>query len=267
MAATSDKESTALAADVPARGNSATADSDDAAQLQSERVTLLGSMAAGLAHEFNNLLTVVLSSLDQLRRQDLDERGKGQLERAEWGARQAGRLAQQVLSFIRRQRDESRIVDVNAAVTEFDKMLGHIAGEGIQLVLDLAAQHMLVRVDPGQLELALLNLVQNAAHAMSGRGRIIIRTAVRRTGGPDDRSFVELSVSDRGSGMPPEVAARAMNPFFTTKSPGRGTGLGLWMVQRFVRMSQGKMELETAVGQGTTIRLLLPGSNADPLRP
>ena len=230
---------------------------DAVAELRSERAALLGSMAAGLAHEFNNLLTVVLSSHNQLRRQPLDERGRAQLERAEWAARQAGRLAEQVLTFVRCARVEHQILDVNATVREFDKMLGHIAGDGVKLTMQLTDQPLPARLDPGQLELALLNLVRNAADAMSDRGEILVKTA-ERSGTDTQGQTIEVAVVDEGGGMPDAVAKRATDPFFSTKAPSRGTGLGLWMVQRFVKDCEGRMEIESAVGRGTTIRLLFP---------
>jgi signal transduction histidine kinase len=162
-----------------------------------------------------------------------------------------------VLSFVRRESRETGIADVNAVVREFDKMLGHIAGENIELVIQLAEQPLPARLNPGQLELALLNLVRNAADAISGSGRISVRTSGRASGLWDQPS-VEVSVSDTGSGMPREVVHRATDPFFTTKEPGHGSGLGLWMVQRFVRACKGKLEIETAIGQGTNIRLFFP---------
>lgn len=236
----------------------ATPRSDTDAPLQSERTALLGSMAAGLAHEFNNLLTVALSSLNQLRRQPLDETGETQLERAEWATRQAGRLAQQVLAFMRHGRAERQIIDVNTAIREFDKMLGHIAGNRVALTMELVEQPLPARLDPGQLELALLNLVRNASDAMPDGGRVVIRTAAHNPTRSEGQRMAEVAVSDEGAGMSAAVAERATTAFFTTKSPGRGTGLGLWMVQRFVRASEGKLEIDTAVGSGTTVRLLFP---------
>ena len=256
MADRPNQEASAAAREPEAIPVTPRADAD--APLQSERTALLGSMAAGLAHEFNNLLTVALSSLNQLRRQQLDEAGGTQLERAEWATRQAGRLAQQVLAFMRHDRAERQIVDVNAAIGEFDKMLGHIVGDRVRLTMELAEQRLPARLDPGQLELALLNLVRNASDAMPDGGRVVIRTAAynpTRSGAPP---MAEVAVSDEGAGMPAAVAERATSAFFTTKSPGRGTGLGLWMVQRFVRASEGKLDIDTAVGRGTTVRLLFP---------
>jgi signal transduction histidine kinase len=229
---------------------------------QAERVEVLGALAAGIAHEFNNLLTVVLGSLEQLRRQPLDERGQKQLDRAEWGVQQAGRLSRQVLSFARPQGGAARAVDLNEVLGAFDALLGHAAGDGASLALRLAPQPLPARLDPGQLELAVLNLVRNAADATPAGGSITVRTAGHPVGGPGGQPTVEVSVSDTGTGMAPEVLGRAATAFFTTKEPGRGTGLGLWMVKRFVAAWDGRMDIQTAVGQGTTVRLVFP--RADP---
>jgi signal transduction histidine kinase len=232
---------------------------------QAARIEMLGTMATGVAHEFNNLLTIVLASLHRLRRQPLDEHGRELLERADWGVRQAGRLTGQMLSFARRENSPLQLVDLNDVLGEFDKMVGHAAGygTGLRLKMELAAQGLPVRLDPGQLELALLNLVRNAADSMSGNGSISIRTSGHCNGGLDGQPLVEVSVSDTGTGMPPEVVQRATNPFFTTKEPGHGTGLGLWMVQRFLAACDGKLNIETACGEGTTVRLVFPRADAE----
>lgn len=217
------------------------------------------TMTAGLVHDLNNLLTIIGGSLEQLQRQALDERGQRQLERAKWAAQQAGRLTQQVLSFARPESRQKQIVDLNDIVREFDRMLGQTVPDRICLVLELAPRPLPVRLDSGQLELALLNLTRNAVHAMSGDGRIIIRTSGEQF--PDRsscRHTAEVSICDTGSGMPPEIALHAIEPFFTTKKYGEGSGLGLWMVQHFVAVEGGKLEIDTAEGQGTTIRLIFP---------
>jgi signal transduction histidine kinase len=235
---------------------------------QSQRVELLGGMAAGMAHEFNNLLTIALGSLEQLRRQSLDERGHMQLERAEWSVRQAGRLAQQVLSFVRREAGELQHVDLNVIIGAFDKIMSHAAGDRIRFVLELYRMPLPVRLDPHQFELALLNLVRNATDAMSGSGAVTIRTVAHRSDGPEGQQTVEVSVSDTGSGMPPEIVERATTSFFTTKPRGKGTGLGLWMVKRFAAASGGKLGIDTEVGRGTTVRLVFPRArNALPTSP
>jgi signal transduction histidine kinase len=232
---------------------------------QSKRVEILGGMAAGLAHEFKNLLMIALGSLEQLRRQSLDERGHRQLERAEWSVQQAGRLAQQILSFIRSETGERKYVDLNLIIGEFDNILGRAAGDKTLLVLDLCREPLPVRLDPDQLELALLNLVCNATDAMSGSGAVTIRTVAHPSNELREQQTVEVSVTDTGSGMPPEIVERSTTPFFTTKSRGKGTGLGLWIVKRFAAAAGGKLDIDTEVGRGTTVRLIFPC--AEPLSP
>ena len=231
---------------------------DQAAQLDA-----LGTMASSVAHEFNNLLTIVLGSLEQLRRQQLDDRGRDQLDRAEWGTRQAGRLADQVLSFTRFETGSLQRIDMNEVIGNFDKMVGHAAdyGGSVSVKLELAPQRLPVQLDQGQLELALLNLVRNAADAMGGSGTVVVRTMGHRFDGLGNQPTVEVAVSDTGAGMPPEVVQRATEPFFTTKKSGQGTGLGLWMVQKFVSACGGKLVIETATGRGTMVRLVFPRSD------
>ncbi|MDQ2894007.1 MAG: ATP-binding protein [Pseudomonadota bacterium] len=129
---------------------------------------------------------------------------------------------------------------------------------GIRLAMEAAPGPLLARFDPEQLELALLNLVRNAADAMAGADPIVIRTAANRVTDRAGRATVEVAVSDTGTGMSPEVAQQSTNAFFSTKGRDGGTGLGLWRVQRFAAEAGGKVEIETAQGQGTTVRLILP---------
>jgi signal transduction histidine kinase len=225
---------------------------------QARRIEALGLVSAGVAHEFSNLLTVMLGSLQQLRRQSLDASGEEQLDRLEWGARQATRLLRQVLSLARRPTGKPQLVNLNEAVQGFDKMLTHVAGQYVEVSLELARQPLLARVEPDQLELALLNLVRNASDAMAGIGRIVVRTSGHRVDGLGGQPSVEVSVTDTGPGMSPEVVQHATDSFFTTKEPGNGTGLGLWMVQRFVSASDGKLDIQTNSGQGTTVRVIFP---------
>jgi signal transduction histidine kinase len=225
---------------------------------QARRIEALGLVSAGVAHEFSNLLTVMLGSLQQLRRQSLDAHGEEQLDRLESSARQATRLLRQFLSLARQQTGKPQLVNLNEAVQGFDKMLTHIAGENVDVAIELAPQPLLARVEPDQLELALLNLVRNASAAMARIGRIVIRTSGHRVDGLGGQPSVEVSVTDIGPGMSPEVVQHATDSFFTTKEPGNGTGLGLWMVQRFVSASDGKLDIQTNSGLGTTVRLIFP---------
>jgi signal transduction histidine kinase len=232
-------------------------------EAQALRIEALGAMTAGVTHEFNNLLTIVLSSLEQLRRQNLDARGLELLQRAEWGARQAARVTGQVLSFARGGNHEEQAADLNEAVIGCDKVLTHAAGGGTQVTFDLAPRPLPARLDRSQLELALINLVRNASDAMAGDGRILVRTSGHPTDGLDGRSTVEVAVIDTGPGMADAVIRQATEPFFTTKASGDGTGLGLWMVRRFMEACGGKLVIESEPGEGCTMRLVFPRT-ADP---
>ncbi len=231
------------------------------AKARAQRMDTLGAMAAGIAHEFNNLLTVVLGNIESAATETLSARQTERLDRADRAARAAGRLTQQMLSFARRQNLEADIVDLNAVVGEFDRVLTQVAGLSIRVAFDFAAERLFAKVDVGQLELALINLVRNASDASPPGGRIIVTTrgvAGHAANLPGDSAGVEIAVADNGSGMPPEVAERVTDPFFTTKEAGKGTGLGLSMVQGFVQQSGGKLVIETEEGHGTTMRLLFP---------
>lgn len=228
---------------------------------QAQRVAALGAIAAEVVHEFRNLLTIVASSLEQLRRQPLDPRAQELLRRADWGTTQATRLTGQVLSFARADYQVLELVDLNEVVRRFECTVAQVAGEAVQLATELDAQPLPARLDVSQLELALLNLVRNAVDAMGEGGRVVVRTSRRASDGAAVEPWVEVSVADSGPGMPPDVVQHAGEAFFTTKRPGRGTGLGLWIVRRFVESCGGKVLIETASGQGTKIRLLLPRVN------
>jgi PAS domain S-box-containing protein len=220
---------------------------------QSQRMEIFGGMASSLAHEFNNLMTVVLAGIERSRDAADPERRGRQLDRAEWGARRAARLTDQMLSFARRQFHDVQPADVNALVGQVDGILDQMAGGGCKVDVVVDQAPLPVAVDAGQLEMALLNLVRNAAEATPGGGVITIRTERHGT-------HVVIAVEDRGEGMPPEVARRAADPFFTTKPVGTGTGLGLSMVKGFAEQSGGQLLIETEQGRGTVVRIVLPGA-------
>ena len=224
----------------------------DDAKARSQRMDSLGSMAAGIAHEFNNLMTVALGSLERARKEPLSPRQAEAVERVEWAARAAGRLTQQMLSFAGRQRLAAELLDLNVAVRNMDGLLRQAAAD-VDFDIRLAAETLVARVDAGQLELALLNLVRNATDASPDCGTV--RVSTRRG---TEAGFVEVAVADDGEGMSVDVAARAAEPFFTTKPVGKGTGLGLSMVAGFCRQSGGTMRIESERGHGTVVRLVLP---------
>ncbi len=229
---------------------------------RSQRMEALGSMASSVAHEFNNLMTVVVGSAQQAQERAVDERQARQLERVERSARQAGRLTQQMLSFARRQFHDAQAGDLNLLVTAMDSLLAQVAGSAVEVCLDLAPEPCPVRLDAGQLELALINLARNAVDAMPDGGRLTVRTRALNEAGDDAGQSVTLTVADTGEGMAPEVARKASEPFFTTKERGKGTGLGLSMVTGFAEQSGGRLRIDTAPGQGTRITLTLPRDTA-----
>jgi PAS domain S-box-containing protein len=224
---------------------------------QSQRMEALGGMASGVAHEFNNLMTVVIGSAHLVLARIGEDRIRTQLERIEWAARQAGRLTQQMLSFARRQFHDPQPADLNAIVSDTDSLLAQIVGENIALTFDLAPAPVPVVVDAGQLEMALINLARNAADAMPDGGTVTIST---RTHAASDahREEVSLSLADSGIGMSPDILRMAREPFFTTKDRGKGSGLGLSMVAGFVEQSGGHLEIDSTPGEGTRVTLMLP---------
>ncbi len=223
---------------------------------QAQRLETLGAMASGVAHEFNNLMTVVLGSLAQLERGMAEgSRERERLDRAKWAASQAGRLTQQMLSFARRQFHDNQMLDLNDLLAGFDAILRQMAGTHVALTLDLQPEPLLVELDSSQMEMALLNLVRNAADAMPNGGPLVIRTRSRDVEG---HAVAEVVVEDSGSGMSADVMRRATEPFFTTKPKGAGTGLGLSMVNGFAAQSGGAMAITSKPGAGTSITLRFP---------
>ena len=237
-------------------------DRREAHRRQTQRMESMGALASGVAHEFNNLLTVVLGSIERAAAQAVDESQRRYLERADWGAKRAGQLAGELLSLARRQVSEERTTDLNQVVRDFEGTLAQIVPPGVRIGFDFAPTPIFVRVDAGQLELVLLNLVRNAADAMPDGGRVSIFTrvlsAVEATSTLNGREVVELVVADTGQGMPPEVVQRATELFFTTKAAGKGTGLGLFLALEFVDKSGGRLTIDSQVGLGTKMRLAFP---------
>ena len=256
------RERTALMATDPARDDVPGVSGRPGAASPDAEATPTGAAAAGVIHDLRNALTVVLGGLEQLRRQPLDARGREQLARAEWGARHAARLARALLASGRGEDAgtgaDAELVDLNEAVRAFAVAMGQDAAGGVRLAVELAPGTLPARLGRGELERALLNLVRNAQDATANGGQVVIRTAGHRMDGLGEQPTVEVAVSDTGAGMAPEAARHATEAFYTTKGPGRGTGLGLWTVRRFAEDAGGTVEIETAPGQGTTVRIVLP---------
>ena len=227
------------------------------AQLRhAQKMEAVGLLAGGVAHDFNNLLLTVQGRAELLLA-GLRERGdeRRQVEEIQSAAERAAHLTRQLLAFSRRQPLRPRVVDLNALVLDLADMLRRLIGEDVELSLGLDPALGRVRADPGVLDQVVMNLVVNARDAMPRGGRVMLETAnVERRGAP----CVALAVRDTGIGMDAQTRARIFEPYFTTKDPGRGTGLGLSTVDGIVRQSGGQIEVESAPGKGSTFRVVLP---------
>ncbi|MBQ5942970.1 histidine kinase famiy protein [Massilia sp. AB1] len=230
--------------------------------LQSQKMEAIGQLSAGMAHDFNNLLQVINGNLEvALIGAGPASRALEPIRRAQRATMQAGKLTQQLLSFARKQRLEPRSLSLNSLVVEFSDMLVRTLGDKLELRLDLRPGLPACTVDPTYLEMALLNVVINARDAMPDGGVVTVGTAVlsperRRILKLPAGDYVCICVNDQGEGMTEDVRRRATEPFFTTKGPG--TGLGLAMVHGFVQQSRGKLDIESAPGKGTQVRMVFP---------
>ncbi len=235
---------------------------------QSQKMEAVGQLTGGLAHDFNNLLTGIAGSLELIEARIAEGRF-GAVERylaaAQGAAKRAAALTHRLLAFSRRQTLDPRPTDVNRLVAEIEELVRRTVGPGIEIEVVQAGGLWPTLVDPNQLENAILNLCINARDAMPDGGRITIETANKwldhRAGAERDLppgQYVSLCVTDTGTGMTPEVIARAFDPFFTTKPLGEGTGLGLSMIYGFARQSGGQVRIYSEVGEGTTMCVYLP---------
>ena len=231
--------------------------------LQAQKMEAIGQLTAGLAHDFNNLLQVVAGNLEVATASVHDPEATLQsIERARLASEKASRLTQQLLTFARKQRLEPKRLNLNSLVVEFSEMLVRTLGDKVDLHLDLKPGLPSCTLDATHMEMALLNVLINARDAMPKGGRVTVATSTLADSERLERhglapgTYVVICVIDEGEGMPPEVAQRATEPFFTTKGPG--TGLGLAMVHGFVQQSHGRLEIDSVPGQGTTIRMVFP---------
>ncbi|RPH76867.1 MAG: PAS domain S-box protein [Candidatus Rokuibacteriota bacterium] len=244
----------------------ARARADDEAN-HASRLESIGRLAGGVAHDFNNLLTAIIGNVE-LVCEDLGplhpayDRLRDVLKAADTAAS----LTTELLAFGRRQMILPRIVDPNTVVEAAARLLARLIGENIQLVVTAAPEVWRVRVDPMQFQQVIVNLATNARDAMASGGRLTIGTAnvvlddifVRGHEGISPGRYVRVTVSDTGQGMPADVLPHVFEPFFTTKTLGKGTGLGLATVYGAVRQNGGIVDVESAVGQGTTVKVYLP---------
>jgi len=240
------------------------------ALLQSTRLEAIGRLSGGVAHDFNNVLTIILGycnlTLDQMKQLDPL---RPNIEGIRKAAERAARLTRQMLAFSRRQILQPKILDLNEIVTETATMLCRLIGEDVQLQTSLEPELRQVKADPGQIEQILINLTINARDAMPKGGTIVIETRnvvmndSRQTGfstGPC--SYVLIAVSDTGVGMDSETIAHIFEPFFTTKRRDEGTGLGLATVYGIVKQSDGNISVYSEPGHGATFKVYLPAVDA-----
>ena len=233
---------------------------------QSQKMEALGQLTGGIAHDFNNLLTVVVGSLDLISKQAQDERMLRFANNALAAAERGARLTSQLLAFSRVQRLEVKPIYVAPLIEEMRPLLRNVLGPGIEKKFDLDPHLTPVLADPTQLEVAVLNVAINARDSMPEGGTLTISSRKRRIASHPDLApgtYIELSISDTGCGMPPDVAGRAFEPFFTTKEVGKGTGLGLSMVYGMARQSGGAASIESEPGKGTTVRLYFRRADRD----
>ena len=235
--------------------------------LQAQKLESLGRLAGGVAHDFNNLLTVINGYSALLRsRTPQDDPRRRQLNEIAKAGERATSLVQQLLAFSRRQATQPQVLPLNAVVAEADSLLRRLVGEDIELTTRLEARPDEVMADPGQIHQVLMNLAVNARDAMPEGGKLTIET-----GNADVRArdvvegeaasrgkYVQLTVTDSGSGMDPETRAHIFEPFFTTKEPGKGTGLGLATVYGIVRQNGGFIRVDSSPGEGASFHVFLP---------
>jgi signal transduction histidine kinase/CheY-like chemotaxis protein len=242
----------------------------DAAATEGQRLEALGRMTGGVAHDFNNLLTPVIGGLDMLQRRLVDDPKSLRLaEMALVSAERARTLVSRLLAFSRRQVLEPRDVDIGALLNGVRDLIERSAGKDVKTLFDIPEDVISARVDPAQLELAILNLAVNARDAMPSGGTLTISVetelvSLLSTSGLAPGSYVRIKISDTGVGMDAATQAHAIDPFFTTKAIGKGTGLGLSMVHGLAAQSGGRLILFSEPGLGTDIEIWLP-SGGDPI--
>jgi two-component system, cell cycle sensor histidine kinase and response regulator CckA len=240
---------------------------------EARRMEVLGRFAGGVAHDFDHLLTAIQGYTSLLLR-DLRP-GEPQyegLEEIRRSSERAARLTRQILAFGRHHTEESGPVDPNQLVSNLSRLLPPLVGEDLSLVTVLAPSVAMVRASPGQLEQVVMNLVLNARDAMPDGGRLTIGTANEEITDYDPRAspelppghYVTLTVRDTGKGIDPEILPSIFEPFFTTKEDGRALGLGLATVYGIVKHCEGHVDVESAPGRGTTVRVYLPVARGEP---
>jgi PAS domain S-box-containing protein len=234
---------------------------------RSQRLEAMGQLTGGVAHDFNNLLMVITGAADRIGRTVQDEKVTGSLQMIATAVKRGKDLTGQLLSFARRQTFETAVLDLTDMLPKFEEMLKRSLRGDIEITTRTDGCPCRAHVDPGELELALLNLGVNARDAMPDGG--ILSLSIRKTelsGGADVDGlrgpFVAVELTDTGAGVPAEALTHVFDPFFTTKEPGKGTGLGLSQVYGFAKQSGGTATIHSEPGHGTTVTIYLPATDA-----
>ncbi len=233
--------------------------------LHHQKLDAIGQLSGGIAHDFNNILAVIGGNLEMIANVDLPPAARRAVARAQDAAVRAARITQRLLAFARKQPLQRQMLDLNKCLEDMSEMLQRTIGEAVDIRMYLASNPGTVDADIDQFETAVLNLVVNARDAMPEGGVVTIETEMvhfdddpRTAQEAPPGDYLRVSVSDNGSGMPPDVCARAIEPFFTTKEVGAGTGLGLSMVYGFMKQIGGHARLYSEVGHGTRVSLFFP---------
>jgi PAS domain S-box-containing protein len=237
---------------------------------QAQKMEAVGQLTGGIAHDFNNLLLVISGNLELLEPHLPSHVSRELLKDAQDAAALGSRLTDQLLTFARRRHLDPQVIQLNDLVVGITDMLRRTLGQHISLSTSLARDIWPTRADPGQFQSAIVNMAVNSRDAMPQGGKLVVETRNILLGSDQAEfhseltpgEYVQLSISDTGMGMPPEVRDRVFEPFFTTKDKSRGTGLGLAMVYGFVKQSGGHVTIYSEDGLGTTINLYLPRADA-----
>jgi PAS domain S-box-containing protein len=252
--------------------NDVTAQRESAAKMQQmEKLNAIGQLTGGIAHDFNNLLAVVLGNLSLLQDAIISDDQRRRVALALSAAKRGTELVRRLSAYSRTQQLREERLQVNDLITDMEPLLTSTIGEHITVRVHLCAEAWPIRIDRNQLETAVLNLAINARDAMTGGGKLTLTTQnVTLAQGQTDLDpgdYLLLSLTDTGAGMSREVRERAVEPFFTTKEVGRGTGLGLSSVYGFVKQSKGHLVIHSELGCGTSIELYLPRDTSVPSSP
>ncbi len=242
---------------------------------QSQKMEIIGQLTGGIAHDFNNLLAVIQGNLELLQLQSFDEAENAEMLADAYAAsRRGAELIRNMMAFSRQENLEPEVIDANKLIRETERWISRTLPASIQIEAICQPQLLKIQVDPSRFQAAIVNIIVNARDAMPTGGHLSIETSNVRIGekylddSGDDITpgrYVLISISDNGSGIPKSVQTRVFDPFYTTKGPGKGSGLGLSMVQGFVRQSGGAARVYSEVGIGTTFKLYFPaveGSDA-----